>query len=57
LKKIPPIPVTFFIFVNLYLLEMIELKAKPIRNEVAINAVVNMIRFMVYKIKYFLFYH
>src|SRR5580698_3384372 len=46
LKKIPPIPVTFFIFAFLFLFEIIVLKAKPNRNEVAISAIVNVVRFM-----------
>src|SRR3984893_15199643 len=51
LKKIPPIPVTFFIFV-FFLLVSIVLKAKPKRNEVAISVIVNDIFFIVYKIRF-----
>src|ERR1700730_11651680 len=50
LKKIPPIPVTFFIFV-FFLIEINVLKAKPNRNAAAISVIVNDILFMVYKIK------
>src|SRR6185295_19890896 len=41
LKKIPPIPVTFFIFVFLFLSDIIVLKVKPNRNEVAMSVIVN----------------
>jgi hypothetical protein len=44
LKKTPPIPVTFFIFV-FFLSDIIVLKAKPNRNEVAISVIVNGILF------------
>src|SRR4029079_10682141 len=54
LKKTPPIPVTFFIFV-FFLLDIVVLKAKPNRNEVAISVIVNVILFIGYKIKLLLF--
>src|SRR3984885_5026288 len=53
LKKIPPIPVTFFIFV-FFLLEMIVLKEKPNRKDAATSVIVNDILFIAYKIKLFL---
>jgi hypothetical protein len=54
-------PVTFFIFV-FFLLDIMVLKVKPNRNEVAISVIINVARFMVFKIKFkknklFLFYH
>src|SRR5205809_6712437 len=55
LKKMPPIPVTFFIFV-FFLLDIIVLKAKPNRNEVAISVIVNNILFIVNKINFLLLF-
>src|ERR1700729_195975 len=46
LKKMPPIPVTFFIFAFL-LLDMIVLKVKPDRNEAVMSMKVHGIFFMI----------
>src|SRR5882724_13066959 len=45
LKKIPPIPVTFFIFV-FFLLDIIVLKAKPDRKDAVITKTINDVFFI-----------
>src|SRR6476469_5413752 len=52
LKKMPPIPVTFFIFVILFLLDTNVFNAKPYRNEIAMMLIVRTVRFMVDKIRF-----
>src|SRR6187200_890032 len=48
LKKMPPIPVTFFIFV-FFLLDIIVLKAKPDRKDAVITKIINDIFFILYE--------